>query len=135
MSLPTNYDMISRFPCILKPWCSIKNWSVFCKKGVLKNEECNFIIKETLVQVFSCEHFFYRTPPGDCFWWEDLQSNVQTTGKRLCGSLFFNQDAGLRPQFFFWVYIRQQLLHKNWVLTFPSEVHLAKAKISIFIGC
>ena len=58
MSLPTNYDMISRFPCILKPWCSIKNWSVFCKKGVLKNKECNFIIKETLVQVFSCEHFF-----------------------------------------------------------------------------
>ena len=67
MSLPTNYDMISRFPCILKPWCSIKNWSVFCKKGVFKNEECIFIIKETLVQVFSCKHFFYRTPPGDCF--------------------------------------------------------------------
>ena len=56
--LPTNYDMISRFPWILKPWCSIKNWSVFCKKGVLKNEACNFIIKETLVQVFSCEYFF-----------------------------------------------------------------------------
>ena len=36
---------------------------------------CNFIKKETLVQVFSCEFreiskntFSYRTPPGDCFY-------------------------------------------------------------------
>ena len=57
---------------------------VFCKKGVLRNftkftgkhlcqsllpEACNFIKKETLPQVFSCEFckiskntFFYRTP-------------------------------------------------------------------------
>ena len=35
---------------------------------------CNFIKKETLTQVFSCElceisknTFPYRTPPGDCF--------------------------------------------------------------------
>ena len=62
----------------------------FCKKGVLKNfakftrkhlgqslflnkvagAACNFIIKETLAQAFSCEFceifkntFFYRTPP------------------------------------------------------------------------
>ena len=49
---------------------------VFCKKGVLRNFEkfrphaCNFIKKETLAQVFSCEFceiskntFSYRTPP------------------------------------------------------------------------
>ena len=53
----------------------------FCKKGVLKNfakftgkhlcqEACNFIKKETLAQLFSCEFceiskktFSYRTPP------------------------------------------------------------------------
>ena len=67
---------------------------MFCKKGVLRNsqnlqektcarvsfliklqtEACNFINKETLAQVFSCEFceiskntFFYRGPPGDCF--------------------------------------------------------------------
>ena len=58
------------------------------KKGVLRNftkfkgkrqcqslfliklpEACNFIKKETLAQVFSCEFYeiFYRTPPDDCF--------------------------------------------------------------------
>ena len=60
---------------------------MFCKNGVLKNftkftgkhlfknlllklQACNFIKKETLAQVFSCEFcenskntFFYRTPP------------------------------------------------------------------------
>ena len=47
---------------------------VFCEKGVLRNfvkfgGACNFIKKETLTQVFSCEFceiskntFFYRTP-------------------------------------------------------------------------
>ena len=44
---------------------------VFCKKGVLRNvaKACNFIKKESLAQVFSCEFceifenpFFYRTP-------------------------------------------------------------------------
>ena len=53
---------------------------VFCEKGVLRNfakfkgnhlagGACNFIKKETLAQVFSCEYceiskntFFYRTP-------------------------------------------------------------------------
>ena len=50
---------------------------VLCKKAALKNSAkftgkhlCNFIKKETLAQVFSCEFcknfkniFFYRTPP------------------------------------------------------------------------
>ena len=65
---------------------------VFCKKDVLKNfakftgkHLCqslvynkvtghNFMKRETLAQVFSCELFrnflerlFYRTPPSDCF--------------------------------------------------------------------
>ena len=42
---------------------------VFCKKGVLGNATCNFVKKETLAQVFSCEFceiskntFFHRTP-------------------------------------------------------------------------
>ena len=41
--------------------------AVFCEKGVL--QACNFIEKETLAQLFSCEFceiskntFFYRTP-------------------------------------------------------------------------
>ena len=46
---------------------------VFCKKGVLRNLQasvCNFIKKETLAQVLSCEFIeismntiSYRTPP------------------------------------------------------------------------
>ena len=39
--------------------------------------DCNFIKKETMAQVFSCEFceifkntFFYRTPLDDCFWSE-----------------------------------------------------------------
>ena len=50
---------------------------LFCKKDVLENfikftgkQACNFIEKETLTQVFSCEFceifkntFFHRTPP------------------------------------------------------------------------
>ena len=44
------------------------------KKGIQKKPEaCNFIKKETLAQVFSCEfceiskNTFYRTPLDDCF--------------------------------------------------------------------
>ena len=66
---------------------------VFCKKGVLRNfvkftgkhlrqslrlQPCNFIKKEALAQVFSCEFYeiskntvFYRTPLGDCFYKEN----------------------------------------------------------------
>ena len=48
---------------------------VFCKKGVLRNfAACNFIKKETLAQVFSCQFckiskntFSYRTPLDECF--------------------------------------------------------------------
>ena len=46
----------------------ISRLEVFCKKGVL--QACNFIKKQTLAQVFSCEFceiskntFSYRTPP------------------------------------------------------------------------
>ena len=41
----------------------------------LQASVCNFIKRETLAQVFSCEFceifkniFFNRTPPDDCFW-------------------------------------------------------------------
>ena len=71
------------------------------KKGVLRNfakftgkhlcqrlffnkvagQVCNFIKKESLAQVFSCEFckisknvFFYRTPPDDCSWTEVLNT-------------------------------------------------------------
>ena len=44
---------------------------VFCKE---RPEACNFIKKETLAQMFSCEFseiskniFFNRIPLGDCF--------------------------------------------------------------------
>ena len=60
--------------------CRSSRLEVFCQKGVLKNFSkftvkhlclaCNFIKKETLAQVFSCEFrenfkntFFNRTPP------------------------------------------------------------------------
>ena len=46
----------------------------FVLNGTLRHEGCNFLKKETLTQVFSCEFceifkntFFYRTPPNDCF--------------------------------------------------------------------
>ena len=46
-------------------------WSLFCKKAA---GWMQFIKKETLAQVFSCEFcriskntFFYRTPPKNCF--------------------------------------------------------------------
>ena len=72
------------------PPCRSSHLGVFCKKGVLRNFAkftgkhlcqslflikllalpCNFIKKETLIQVFSCEfyeiskcNFCYRTPP------------------------------------------------------------------------
>ena len=39
---------------------------------ILRHQTCNFIIKETLAQAFSCEfceifkkHLLYRTPPDD----------------------------------------------------------------------
>ena len=50
------------------PQGSILQKQVFCKKG-LRPQACNFIKKETLVQVFSCEFceiskntFFHRAP-------------------------------------------------------------------------
>ena len=52
-----------------------KETSTVKKKGIQrKPEACNFIKKETLAQVFSCEFceiskntFSYRTPLDDCF--------------------------------------------------------------------
>ena len=47
---------------------------LFNKVADLRPEACNFIKKETVAQVFSCEFcesfkntFSYRTPLGDCF--------------------------------------------------------------------
>ena len=49
---------------------------VFCKKGVLRNftQACNFIKKQALTQVFSCEFcdiskntFFSQNASGGCF--------------------------------------------------------------------
>ena len=44
-------------------------------KKRLQHQACNFIKKETVAQVFSCEFceisrntFFYRTPPDECLW-------------------------------------------------------------------
>ena len=87
---------------------------VFCKKGVLRNfakfigkhlcqnlvfnnvvglrpEACNFIKKETLVQVFSCEFceisrntFSYRTPPvaaSECKLASCLRNNLRNAKK------------------------------------------------------
>ena len=87
---------------------------VFCKKGVLRNfakfigkhlcqnlvfnnvaglrpEACNFIKKETLVQVFSCEFceisrntFSYRTPPvapSECKLASCLRNNLRNVKK------------------------------------------------------
>ena len=56
------------------------------------------VLKKTLAQVFSCEiceifknTFFYRTPPGDCFWLELVDTgrkpNVHKTLKRRLGRL------------------------------------------------
>ena len=48
---------------------------LFNKVAGLRPKACNFIKKEILEQVLSCEFceiskntFFYRTPPDDCFW-------------------------------------------------------------------
>ena len=64
------------------------------KKGVLRNFakftgkhlcQSNYIKKETLAQVFSCEFcgiskitFFNRTPLGDCLWILQLRTRFQT---------------------------------------------------------
>ena len=58
----------------------LRNFEKFTGKHLCQSlffcrpEACNFIKKETLAQVFSCEFskiskntFFYRTPLGDCF--------------------------------------------------------------------
>ena len=61
-------------------------WSCFNNRRILKllwfilPWVCNFIKKETLPHVFSCQFckiskktFFYRTPPDDCFWSSPLE--------------------------------------------------------------
>ena len=74
--------MINLFVYNCKATVRINRPEVFCKKGVLRNltkftgkhlcqsQACNFIKKETLAQVFSCEFceiskntFFNKTPP------------------------------------------------------------------------
>ena len=44
----------------------------------LRAQACNFVKKETLAQVLSCEisqkSLFYRTPLGDCFCSSDIAS-------------------------------------------------------------
>ena len=64
---------------------------------LMKPEACNFIKKETLSQVFSCEfceiskkHLFYRTPLGDYFY---IVEETEPFYIRLTGG------AGLRKSF------------------------------------
>ena len=67
-------DESIKYPMGFKVFFTLQKQSseVFCKKGINKksiSESCNFIKKETLAQVFSCEFceifkntFYYRTP-------------------------------------------------------------------------
>ena len=103
---------------------------MFCKKGVLRNLEkfrvsffnkvagqrqaINFIKKETLAQVFSCEFceiskntFSYRAPlvaasgsSGPEMFCKicALSNFAKSTGKHLRQSLLLYKIAGLRPQ-------------------------------------
>ena len=54
--------------------------------NILLYSSCNFIKKETLEQVFSCEFFeisennnFYSTPPDDCFFIKPSHRHVWTS--------------------------------------------------------
>ena len=53
--------------------CSVKKCSwKFCKidrKGPMSESDTGFLL--TVLRNF-WEHFFYRTLPGDCFWWRGL---------------------------------------------------------------
>ena len=44
---------------------SSSHWRCSVKKGVLRNEACNFVKKETLAQMFSCE--FYEISKNNFF--------------------------------------------------------------------
>ena len=87
-------------------WSRSSRQEVFCKKDVLRNftkftgkhlrqslffnkicgpKTCNFITKETLAQLFSCqfceifwEHFFFQNTPGGRFWWCLSSLNIKT---------------------------------------------------------
>ena len=63
------YDNDSWFKLMIRSWMRTIYWKTPAP------EACNFVKKETLTQVLSCEFYeffkntvFYRTPPGDCSW-------------------------------------------------------------------
>ena len=84
-----------------------------CKSLFFQDETCNFMIKDTLAQVFSCEfcETFKKNAFAQQFWATAsitlfgvvnfckkvaLRNFMKFTGKHLCQRLFFNKVAGLR---------------------------------------
>ena len=128
----------------------------FCKKGALRNfttftgkhlcqrlpQGCNFIKKETLTQVFSCQFceisknaFLLRTPlvavsvssfllhtkiqmesPELPCKKDVLRNFAKFTGKHLCQRLFFNKVAGLRSA----TLLKKRLWHKCFPVNFVT---------------
>ena len=104
---------------------------------------CNFIKKETLTQVFSCEFceiskntFLHRTPlvaasvssfllhtkiqmqPLELPCKKDVLRNfAKFTGKHLCQRLFFNKVAGLRSA----TLLKKRLWHRRFPVIFSKE--------------
>ena len=52
---------------------------------------CNFIEKEPLAQLFSCDFYFYKTPPEDCFWHRKGLHTMVLTSLYLLLSPLLNQ--------------------------------------------
>ena len=89
-------------------------------------QACNFIKKETLTQVFSCQlckifknTFFYRTPPGDCFYLDmfcrkgALKNFANFTGKHACRSLFLIKLQAYRLTCFYEKYTLLSVAFKS----------------------
>ena len=129
----------------------------FCKKGALRNfttftgkhlcqrlpQGCNFIKKETLTQVFSCQFceisknaFLHRTPlvavsvssfllhtkiqmqsPELPCKKDALRNFAKFTGKHLCQRLVFNKVAGLRSA----TLLKKRLWHRRFPVIFSKE--------------
>ena len=79
--------------CVLHKRCPSKCCKIYRKtrapQFIFNKVELTTLLKKTLTRVFSCEFFeiikgdfFYKTPPGECFWMLTTGKILVTAGQR-----------------------------------------------------
>ena len=151
---------------------------VFCRKGILRNfakftgkhlcqslffnkvagAACNFIKKETLAQVFSCEFceiskntFFYRTPPvalsedntiqssisvyfviawGSYYWILETLLFARTTAQKMKFSIkgFYRKCDQIRRKLRTWSHLLKKSLMQNFFVQWTNFVRTVSLK-------